>query len=751
MNRVIVLFFYFLWMCLLSVSEANAQSVIQLSDTIGNYNIQDNIEVLPDSLGTLKIEQVSSPEYTSKFQKGYDKFIWLTNTSLKAHWLKFVVKNESNHNRWLVRIRGNKVTLFDQQTNGSFKTYQMGDMIPMTDWYFKKAFANDYILPVPVEEGEQKIFYVQIETINWLTLLNSTVTSQNTYRNYNEKISIFPEINFINECRNQTTFDYVIIGGLLIMLCYHLIVTFVLRDKVYLYYVLYSFFLLLTLMFWKGTIDVLGLYETPLDDGDKLFPFVILSIHIFYTLFLINYLDLAKFNPRFNTFIIRYLWIIFTVAILPMIILMLTNKSIFEIYGLPLAGNNFLLNLVLWLVVIGLWHKNPLVKVFLLGDSFFIISFAIAPLSAFLAFFNIPPISTFFWGVDLIDIGVFFQQIIFAYSLALRIQLSNQEKVKAQAHAVKIQQDANQQLENKVQERTQQLHETNEDLERSNELINVKNVELAATLSTLRSTQAQLIQSEKLASLGELTAGIAHEIQNPLNFVNNFAEVSAEMLDEMHQELEKGDTTEAIAIATDLKTNLEKINHHGQRASSIVKGMLEHSRVSTGVKEPTDLNTLADEYLRLAYHGLRAKDNSFNAIMETHFDPDLPKIEVIPQDIGRVLLNLINNAFYAVQQRTVETLHATSLPYQPTVTISTKRLDNAIEIRVQDNGNGIPEAIRDKIFQPFFTTKPTGQGTGLGLSLAYDIVTKGHGGYLEVETKENEGTEFTIILPVKTL
>jgi signal transduction histidine kinase len=301
-----------------------------------------------------------------------------------------------------------------------------------------------------------------------------------------------------------------------------------------------------------------------------------------------------------------------------------------------------------------------------------------------------------------------------------------------------------------------------------------KQVETAFT--ELKSTQAQLIQSEKLASLGELTAGIAHEIQNPLNFVNNFAEVSAEMLEEMHEELEKGDTTEAIAIATDLKTNLEKINHHGQRASSIVKGMLEHSRSATGGRDAThrvstDLNALADEYLRLAYHGWRAKDSrdamhgvSTMPKIETHFDPDLPKIEIIPQDIGRVLLNLINNAFYAVQQRTVETLHATSprdaiqtlhavetlhatsLPYQPTVTLSTQKTADHILIKIQDNGNGIPEDIREKIFQPFFTTKPTGQGTGLGLSLAYDIVTKGHGGALELESQVGEGSTFIIRL-----
>jgi two-component system, NtrC family, sensor kinase len=307
-------------------------------------------------------------------------------------------------------------------------------------------------------------------------------------------------------------------------------------------------------------------------------------------------------------------------------------------------------------------------------------------------------------------------------------------------------------LNDKLQEQKLQIEKQNQDLTNSGRELALKNRDLETALADLHITQTQLIQSEKLASLGELTAGIAHEIQNPLNFVNNFAEVSAEMLDEMHEELEKGDRTEAIAIATDLKINLEKINHHGQRASSIVKGMLEHSRTSTGVKEPTDLNALADEYLRLAYHGLRAKDSSFNAAMETHFDANLPKVPVISQDIGRVLLNLINNAFYAVAERSRNTvgvpLAGAHAPYQPTVTVSTQKTANQIIISVQDNGNGIPEAIRDKIFQPFFTTKPTGQGTGLGLSLAYDIVTKGHGGELKVENIPEQGAIFTIRLPI---
>jgi two-component system, NtrC family, sensor kinase len=278
---------------------------------------------------------------------------------------------------------------------------------------------------------------------------------------------------------------------------------------------------------------------------------------------------------------------------------------------------------------------------------------------------------------------------------------------------------------------------------------------LEETLSNLKATQAQLIQSEKMASLGELTAGIAHEIQNPLNFVNNFSEVSVELLDEVKetrtksQALRQSSGTEITTeekledeILEDIKQNLEKINHHGKRADAIVKGMLEHSRTGSGEKVPTDINALADEYLRLSYHGLRAKDNSFNADYKTDFDPNLPKVNVVPQDIGRVLLNIINNAFQVINN---DELRMMNEEFKPLVTVSTRNLVDKIEISVSDNGPGIPDAIKDKIFQPFFTTKPTGQGTGLGLSLSYDIV-KAHGGELEIETAINKGTNFIIRL-----
>jgi signal transduction histidine kinase len=280
---------------------------------------------------------------------------------------------------------------------------------------------------------------------------------------------------------------------------------------------------------------------------------------------------------------------------------------------------------------------------------------------------------------------------------------------------------------------------------RERELAQAKEIERA--YHELKTTQAQLIHSEKMASLGELTAGIAHEIQNPLNFVNNFSEVSVELLNELkeglHQNLPEADKADADAIVGDLSQNLEKVIHHGKRADAIVKGMLQHSRTSTGQKESIDINALADEYLRLSYHGMRAKDKTFNAEIKTEFDNTIGKINIVPEDIGRVLLNLYNNAFYAVTEKKKQQ----GKDNVPAVSVSTKKESDKVEIRIKDNGTGIPQKVLDKIFQPFFTTKPTGQGTGLGLSLSYDIV-KAHGGEIKVEQVEGVGTEFIIQLPV---
>lgn len=335
--------------------------------------------------------------------------------------------------------------------------------------------------------------------------------------------------------------------------------------------------------------------------------------------------------------------------------------------------------------------------------------------------------------------------MVLLFSSFLVVFITHQRKKIAYHKDVQAMQDKQQQelmnqntlLEKRVMERTAEIHKQKETLQE--------------TLSELKMSQLQLIQKEKMASLGELTAGIAHEIQNPLNFVTNFSEVSSELIDEMTAGIEKGDLAEIKIIAQGIKENLEKINHHGKRADAIVKGMLEHSRSSNAINQPTDINNLVNEYLHLAYHGLKAKNKSFNASFETEFDDSLEKINIIPQDIGRVILNLINNAFYAVQKRQAagnSFIHAekSQMLYKPVVKVTTKKLPGKVQISIQDNGTGITASTKDKIFQPFFTTKPPGEGTGLGLSISYEIV-RAHGGEIRVETSEGEGSAFIIILP----
>jgi signal transduction histidine kinase len=287
------------------------------------------------------------------------------------------------------------------------------------------------------------------------------------------------------------------------------------------------------------------------------------------------------------------------------------------------------------------------------------------------------------------------------------------------------------------------LEETIEELEQKRKAIEETNEALTKSLEELKAAQAQLVQAEKMASLGQLTAGIAHEIQNPLNFVNNFSELSGELIQELQVEMAMGRNDEAKQIADDIAVNLQKINHHGKRADTIVKGMLQHSRPTTGHKEPVSIHALIDEYIKLAFHAFRGQENSFMVKLNTDFDPAIDIVHIAPQEIGRVLLNVFNNAFYAVQEKKRKDADG----YEPIVSITTKRCGDKFEIVVKDNGTGIPEAIIAKVFQPFFTTKPTGQGTGLGLSLSYDII-KSNGGEIRVNSRPGEGAEFIISLPV---
>lgn len=289
--------------------------------------------------------------------------------------------------------------------------------------------------------------------------------------------------------------------------------------------------------------------------------------------------------------------------------------------------------------------------------------------------------------------------------------------------------EQNEQLEKKVADRTQELQQQKEALQTS--------------LAELKATQLQLVQREKMASLGEITAGIAHEIQNPLNFVKNFAELSKELAEELETEASQKNWEEVMELLKGLQQYLAKVTHHGERAESIVRGMLLHSRTTSETKEPTNINNLAKEYLQLSYLSVRAKNKSFAATLNTAFDEGLEKINVYPQDIGRVLLNLYNNAFYSLQEKKKQL----GEDYTPEITVFTRRMKEGVIIKVKDNGVGIPEPILGKIYQPFFTTKPSGEGTGLGLSLSYDIITRSHGGEMLVETKEGEGAQFVVQLP----
>jgi two-component system, NtrC family, sensor kinase len=333
----------------------------------------------------------------------------------------------------------------------------------------------------------------------------------------------------------------------------------------------------------------------------------------------------------------------------------------------------------------------------------------------------------------------FFYLSVTSYSLSFPISLLIYVSMRFKEIMNEVQQNATQVVHLSKEKEIQALNQQ----QILQDEVNKQTSKLRKTLDNLKFTQSQLIQSEKLASLGELTAGIAHEIQNPLNFVNNFSDINKELLDEMTEEIRKGNYDEVKSIAVNIADNEEKISHHGKRADAIVKGMLQHSRTSTGQKESTDLNALAEEYLRLSYQGLRAKDRAFNSDIQTDFDATVGSINVIPQDIGRVLLNIYNNAFYAVSEKAKFQIR----DYEPCVRVSTKKTGDKIEIRVMDNGTGIPQMMSEKIFQPFFTTKPSGQGTGLGLSISHDII-RSHGGEIKVESNENKGTEFIIQIPI---
>jgi two-component system NtrC family sensor kinase len=649
----------------------------------------------------------------------------------RTTWLRFNLKNNAGKALDLsIAVEAPEADIYIPDSNGMMHHLVTGKEVT---WSRKDGFKKDNAVPFELKQGGQISIYLKtINRVPFLSpalkfpLFNTPTFERTVLNNYQE-----------NYTASSESIGLILCGVFLLAGIFNLLLFFTVRKKTYLYFALFSLCAMLS-------------YARPLYDVrhinfvlSRLIVYASYCWELFLFLFARQYLQVSKYYPRWN----KWLWAVAGVFLLSLssgafILLVSSRYSVNSVVLISIDNTTgalteifFWLNFVIT-VIIFLLKRSTETKVFLLGMLPFLIDivcyliletgalFSVS-LSNFLTVYN--DYFGYLNGFCLLWTAVVISWDLFKQYALQEKQITQEKLEKEQLSKEKEIQRSELIVQQKIELEKQVIERTSE---------------LKKSLEELKSTQSQLIQSEKMASLGELTAGIAHEIQNPLNFVNNFSDVNKELLEELKEEAEKGNLNEVKIIANDVIANEEKINHHGKRADAIVKGMLEHSRTNSGIKELADINALCDEHLRLSYHGLRAKDKLFNAELQTDFDTTVGTINIVPQDIGRVILNLINNAFYAVNDKKKRAING----YEPIVSVGTRKAGSKVEIRVSDNGNGIPQNILDKIFQPFFTTKPTGEGTGLGLSLSYDII-KAHNGELTVETKEKEGTVFIIQLP----
>jgi two-component system, NtrC family, sensor kinase len=724
MMKKLLLVFFIIASFIQIDAQSPARTYVITSDTATQQFLDNNYwQVLADKNSSFTIGEVQKEPLSNQF-------VYVTKKSKPAFtettWFRFNLKNNTGKIENLsIASNAAVADFYIPDSNGIMHHYLTGNEIT---WSKKDGFKKDNAIPFEINQGRQMMIY--LKTLNHRAFLSNTLKFPlfNTHKLERATINNYQE----NYTANSYLFSLVLCGIFLSDGIFILLIYFTVKEKVYLYFALFSFFGCLSYL--------LPLYSV--EHVNFLLSNIIGSISYLWSFFMFqfvrNYLQVAKYYPQWNKWIRFVMYLFFAVLITTTFFL----SDYYDIrrgnwfFIIPITEIIFWLSFIITIIIFSLKRRRE-IRAFLIGVLPLTLCLLCATLlkigaifSVFLRNFEINSIMFFGYANGVASLWL---MVIVSWTLFKRF--ANQEKKLAQEKLEKEQLAKAQEVQKRELIAQQKVELEKQVIERTSEL--------KQSLEELKSTQSQLIQSEKMASLGELTAGIAHEIQNPLNFVNNFSDVNQELLAEMKEEIENGNTDEVKAIANDVIENEQKINHHGKRADAIVKGMLQHSRTSTGVKEPTDINALADEYLRLSYHGLRAKDKSFNATMKTDFDETIGKVNIIPQDIGRVILNLFNNAFYAVAEKKKQ--HPEN--YEPIVSVSTKKLDNKVEISVKDNGNGIPKNIVDKIFQPFFTTKPTGEGTGLGLSLSYDII-KAHDGEIKVKTKESEGSEFIILLPV---
>ena len=741
MKKFFVLFIL-LWFCVFKTTgQTNLAPIYEITnDTALSTTVpSENWKMLEDKESKLTIEQVRQLPVAGEFHFNQTKDDYF-NYSIHTYWFCYRLRNAMNHDAEI-----GFGSDYDEQSGNQESTYYFycGDKwSKFENGLFSKRkklkglVLNNYV-SIVLKPGEELVVYVRVSNIYlvfWAVPDFPIVFYSN--KNMIEKNDLEAESMFVTGIQNSILF-----GILLFAFLFNIFFFLIVKERAYLYLAIYA----LSIGFIRTADEsyVAFFRETRILWAwihDSYFGF---WCHmLFLILFIRSLLNTPFYLPVWDRFL-RWLGLFGLVsAFLPYISTLFSNgfgvrqldsNEVFAIYCC-LGVLVYICILITFFAVLN--HKRsrpsktitisilPALCVYGIGWSMFAIYKGLHFVIFSVNFSN--------WWLDkewffietlcLSWLVITFTWVLLQRFRQLEKKIAYQAFEKERETNLLIEQKRIE-LENTVEERT---------------------AELKHSLENLQSTQKQLIQSEKMGALGEMTAGIAHEIQNPLNFVNNFSEVNNELLHEMEEEIDKGNIKEAKAIVQNIIDNEQKITQHGQRADAIVKGMLQHSRTSTGQKEPSDINALADEYLRLAYHGLRAKEKSFNATIKTDFDPTIGRINIIPQDIGRVLLNLYNNAFHAVSEKTNRQIQG----YEPTVSVKTKKVTGRVEIRVSDNGNGIPQKVLDKIFQPFFTTKPAGQGTGLGLSISYDII-KVHGGEIKVETKEGEGAEFIIQFPLK--
>jgi two-component system, NtrC family, sensor kinase len=716
-------------LCMVTCGQAQAQL-----PPVYEIRVDTSVAMLPDMYwqvivdtgNHLTIEDVRATKNEALFHVKNTGLSGINFSGVHSYWQRVRLKN--NTGKPVQLVFPNKPTadwfqLFVYYPEGQFASLITGPAVPYSK---RDGYADLNALPVSLRDNEEVTIYKR-------SFIKYSANSAELYLGFSSlEDFIRPVINppwYIGDLRN-----WFIAGILIFGFFFNFFFYLIDREKVYLYMAL----VLLLEGIWYLTSNYgITFREFP---RFKLYFDNLISHSLFFLLvvqFVRHFLKTRKYYPKWDKLII----------VLSIMMIITHNLRRYFFSEWFARDQRFIADIATSVIFSGLMICLMASFIFFRKEKDWLTNLSV--IAALPTFFlwsfgytagHLSNISNQFYGTDLPGFFQWYSRnemviemfcvawfaILFTWILLQRYSLLRkkyaQQAIEREREKAELINNQKELLERQVEERT---------------------IELKKSLQDLKSTQAQLIHSEKMASLGELTAGIAHEIQNPLNFVNNFSEINTELIDEMKVELQEGKMEQAIALAGDVKQNNEKITYHGKRADSIVKGMLQHSHASNGQKEKVNINEIADECMRLSYHGMRAKDKSFNAKLITEFDETQPEVNIVSQDVGRVILNLFTNAFYSVMKKKSQLGNA----FEPTVRVRTGHTEKGIFVSIRDNGNGVPPKVIDKIFQPFFTTKPVGEGTGLGLSMSYDIITNGHGGELKVETREGEFAEFIITLP----